>query len=83
MRPGVWRPPVEPSGAEQAVLKAVRRAKLFVFLRQHRHELFDDEFQASWRGRMPTAPGDSRLYRPRSWLWLRSCRRMPGCPMTR
>ena len=46
MRPGVWRPPVEPSPAEQAVIKAVRRAKLFVFLRQHRHELFDEQFQA-------------------------------------
>src|SRR5438105_3372224 len=46
MRPGMWEPPVEPSSAEQAVIKAVRRAKLFVFLRQHRHELFDEEFQA-------------------------------------
>ena len=46
MRPVVWRPPAEPSPAEQAVIKAVRRAKLFVFLREHRHELFDEEFQA-------------------------------------
>jgi Transposase DDE domain/Transposase domain (DUF772) len=46
MRPDVWRPPVEPSPAEQAVIKAVRRARLFVFLRLHRHELFDEEFQA-------------------------------------
>jgi transposase len=37
---------VEPSAAEQAVMKAVRRARLFVFLRQYRHELFDEEFQA-------------------------------------
>jgi transposase len=37
---------VEPSPAEQAVIKAVRRARLFVFLRQHRHELFDEEFQS-------------------------------------
>jgi hypothetical protein len=37
---------VEPSLAEQAVIKAIRRAKLFVFLRQHRHELFDEQFQA-------------------------------------
>ena len=37
MRPVVWRPPVEPSAAEQAVIKAVRRARLFVFLREHRH----------------------------------------------
>jgi hypothetical protein len=46
VRPGVWCPPVEPSAAELVVMKAVRRAKLFVFLRQHRHELFDDGFQA-------------------------------------
>ena len=46
MRPVAWRPPAEPSAAEQAVIKAVRRAKLFVFLRLHRHELFDEEFQA-------------------------------------
>jgi len=46
VRPIVWRPPVEPSSAEQTVIKAVRRAKLFVFLRQHRHELFDEQFQA-------------------------------------
>jgi len=46
MRPVVWRPPAEPSDAEQAVIKAVRRARLFVFLREHRHELFDEAFQA-------------------------------------
>src|SRR5579864_3733163 len=46
MRPGMWRPPVEPSAAEQAVIKAVRRARLFVFLREHRHELFDEAFQS-------------------------------------
>jgi hypothetical protein len=64
MRPGMWEPPVEPSPAEQAVMKAVRRAKLFVFLRQHRHELFDEEFQAelaemyadSQKGQPPVPP---------------------------
>jgi len=50
MRPGMWSPPVEPSAAEQRVIKAVRRAKLFVFLRQHRHELFTPEFQAELAG---------------------------------
>jgi hypothetical protein len=35
MRPGNWAPPVEPSAAEAAILKRIRRAKLFVFLRQH------------------------------------------------
>ena len=46
VRPVVWRPPVEPSPAERAVIKAVRRARLFVFLREHRHELLDEEFQS-------------------------------------
>ena len=45
VRPVVWRPPVELSPAEQSVIKAVRRAKLFVFLREHRCELFDEQFQ--------------------------------------
>jgi hypothetical protein len=46
VRPVVWRPAAELSPAEQAVVKAVRRARLFVFLRLHRHELFDEQFQA-------------------------------------
>jgi hypothetical protein len=70
MRPGVWRPPVEPSPAERAVIKAVRRAKLFVFLREHRHELFDAEFQAelaqayvdSPKGQPPVPPAQRRAF---------------------
>jgi Transposase domain (DUF772) len=46
MRPVAWRPPA----AEQAVIKAVRPAKLFVFLRLHRDELFHEEFQAELAG---------------------------------
>ena len=69
MRPVVWRPPVEPTPAEQAVIKAVRRAKLFVFLREHRHELFDEEFQAvlaqayvdSPKGQPPVPPAQLAL----------------------
>jgi hypothetical protein len=45
MRPPLWHPPVELSTAEHAILKRIRRAKLFVFLRQHRHTLFADPFQ--------------------------------------
>src|SRR4029450_7885308 len=45
MRPPLWHPPVELSPAEPAIVKRIRRAKLFVFLRQHRHELFSDAFQ--------------------------------------
>ena len=56
MRPDVWSPPVEPSPAELAVMKAVRRAKLFVFLRLHRRELFDEEFQAELAGMFADSP---------------------------
>jgi hypothetical protein len=50
VRPQVWRPPVEPSRLEGAVMARVKRAKLFVWLRQHRHELLDEEFQAELAG---------------------------------
>jgi Transposase DDE domain/Transposase domain (DUF772) len=45
MRPSLWHPPVELSSAEHAIIKRIRRAKLFVFLRQHRHTLLADPFQ--------------------------------------
>ena len=41
-----WKPTVEVSAREQRLLKlAGKSRKLFVFLREHRHELFDDGFQ--------------------------------------
>jgi len=46
MRLPPWQPPIDPSAAEQTILRLIKRAKLFVFLRQHRHALFDDAFQA-------------------------------------
>lgn len=45
MRPPPWHPPVAPSPAEQTIVRLVKRAKHFVFLREHRHELVDDAFQ--------------------------------------
>jgi IS5 family transposase len=45
MRPLLWQPPLDLSSVEQAIVKRVRRAKLFVFLRLHRHALFSDTFQ--------------------------------------
>jgi Transposase DDE domain/Transposase domain (DUF772) len=50
MRPRAWQPPVELSPAEQAIIKAIKRAKLFVFLRLRRHELFDEAFQDELAG---------------------------------
>ena len=64
MRPVYWQPPIELSATEQAIIKRIRRAKLFVFLRQHRHEVFDEAFQQelaslyqeSQRGQPPVPP---------------------------
>jgi hypothetical protein len=57
------------SPAEERVVAKIRRAKLFVFLRRHRHELFDDAFQAelgtifkdSPRGQSPVSPAQLAL----------------------
>src|SRR5438874_1459042 len=64
MRPTYWRPPIELSATEQMIIKRIRRGKLFVFLRQHRHEVFDEAFQQelaslyqeSQRGQPPVPP---------------------------
>lgn len=44
MRLSFWHPPIELSPTEQTIVLRIKRAKLFVFLRSHRHELFDDAF---------------------------------------
>jgi transposase len=46
MRPALWQPPISLAPAEEGVIRRIRRAKLFVWLREHRHELFDADFQA-------------------------------------
>jgi hypothetical protein len=69
MRPAAWQPPVALSPAEQAVVARVRRAKLFVFLRRVRHELFPPAFQtelatifrASPAGQPPVPPAQLAL----------------------
>ena len=41
-----WSPPVELSPQEKMLMKRLTRVRtLFAFLRQHRHELFDEAFQ--------------------------------------
>jgi len=44
MRPELWQPPIELSPTEQSIVKRIKRAKL-TFLRECRHELFDQSFQ--------------------------------------
>src|SRR5437588_3496104 len=64
MQPILWPPPVELSEQEEQIVKKIRKAKLFVFLRKHRHELLDEAFQKELanlyrpaeRGQPPIAP---------------------------
>lgn len=69
VRPKPWQPPVAPSRLEREVIKRVRRARLFVWLREHRHELLDEAFQAELagmyadrpKGQPPVAPAQLAL----------------------
>src|SRR5215471_14271394 len=69
MRPSFWHPPVKLSPTEQTIISRIKRAKLFVFLRDHRHILFDDTFQEelaalyapSLRGHPPIPPAQLAL----------------------
>lgn len=69
MRPGYWHPPIELSAQEQSIVKRIKRAKLFTFLRQYRHQIFDDEFQEelnklygdSSKGQPPIPPAQLAL----------------------
>jgi len=69
MQPSLWQPPIELSQTEQAIVKRIKRAKLFIFLREHRHELFTEAFQqelatlyqASTRGQPPIPPAQLAL----------------------
>ncbi len=69
MQPCLWQPSVALSEQEKQIVERIRRAKLFVFLRRHRHELFDESFQQelatlywpSKRGHPPIAPAQLTL----------------------
>ena len=64
MQPAMWKPPVMLTQQEEHIVTKIRKAKLFVFLRHHRHELFDEAFQKELaslyrpveRGHPPVAP---------------------------
>jgi hypothetical protein len=60
----IWKPRVEVSKEEERILRKCKKSKLFVFLRMHRHELFDEPFQRELaaayperaRGKEPVPP---------------------------
>ena len=39
MRPPLWTPPVELSASEEVIIKRIKRAKLFTFLRLNRLDI--------------------------------------------
>jgi len=69
MRPVLWQPPVALSKEEQSIVGRIWRAKLFVFLRERRHDLFSEAFQGelaalyaeSPLGQPPIAPAQLAL----------------------
>jgi hypothetical protein len=69
MQPLLWQPPIEQSRTEQTIVKRIKRAKLFVFLREHRHEVFNPALQEelsglyrdSKRGQPPIPPAQLAL----------------------
>jgi hypothetical protein len=77
MRPSRWQPPVEFSIQEEQIVRRIRKAKLFVFLRQYQYILFDEPFQEKLanlyrkeeRGRPKVGPGDAR---PGAHPWKRT-----------
>src|SRR5437588_5750107 len=64
MQPILWQPPVKLSEQEEQIVKKIRKAKLYVYWLQHRHELLDEAFQQELaslyrqaeRGQPPVAP---------------------------
>ena len=83
MRPPIWSPPVEPASQQRALMRLIKRAKLFVFLRQQRHEIFDEEFQeelgAIYRDGVLGRPAIPPARLP----WPPSCRPTPASQTTR
>jgi DDE family transposase/transposase-like protein DUF772 len=56
MQPPIWTPSVALSPIEQQIVKRIKRAKLFLFLRHYRHMLFDDAFQQQLAAMYKDAP---------------------------
>lgn len=61
--PERWTPPVETTPAEDKLLKLLKKQKLWVFLRRHRHELIDDEVREKL-GQMYASSGRGKPVSP-------------------
>jgi hypothetical protein len=79
----VWQPPVACSRLEREVIKRIKRAKLFIWLREHRHELFDEGLQAELAGMYQDKPVGQPPVPPAQLGLRRRCRPTPAPPTTR
>lgn len=69
MQPPRWQPSVVLSEQEEQIVKKIKKAKLCVLLRDHRHELLDEAFQCELaslyqqaeRGHPPVPPAHLAL----------------------
>lgn len=69
-RPVRWSPPVVLSAAEEQVAKRMKRTgKFYLFVRRHRHELFDDAFRTELESMYAAAPRGTPPKDP-MFLWL-------------
>ena len=59
----MWNPPVELSGDEEWIFALAKKGpgRFFAFLRSHRHELLDPEFQAVLKGVCPNKGGKPQV----------------------
>jgi hypothetical protein len=84
MQPSYWCPPVPFSVQEEQIAQRRRRAKLFVFLRAHRHELFDEAFRAAnlqrSTGQVSGGIHPSLLH---NWPWRSFCKHTRASPTTK
>jgi hypothetical protein len=84
MKPSLWLPSVELSMQEEHIMKRIRKARLFVFLRHHRHELLDEPFRAAnWRRSTGQVNEGNHLLPRRNWHWRSFCKPTPAFPMTK
>ena len=83
MQPAMWKPSVALSQQEEQIVTKICKAKLFVFLRQHRHEVFDEAFQEELASITAQQNEGNRLWLRRCWLWRSFWKPTPACPMTR
>ena len=75
--------PVDLSTGEHALIKRIRRAKLFVFLRQHRHKLFAETFQQELTTLYKDQPQGHPPVPPAQLALATLLQAYTGSPMTR